>query len=157
MTKSWQNFVLAINVGGKIIVCIAKWYKLTHWQFTTSGDWIKEHKCRHKKLIHFLTGTKRLYYEGWVYIINYNLFKFDTKKLYHEWYGEARLRTKKKARRWQNSLTGQNQLQLSVPSSHRGSIASLDDLHLFKRSRSMCSMQLDTVSLNLDLFEDSYS
>ena len=90
-----------------------------------------------------------------MYIKNDDLLFFDTKKLYHEWYGEARLRTKKKARRWQNSLTGQNQLQLSVPSSHRGSIASLDDLHLYKRSRSMCSMQLDTVSLNLDLFSNN--
>ena len=73
-----------------------------------------------------------------------------------DWLGDATLRRSDlKARRWQRSLTGQHQLQLSVPGSHRGSVASLDDLQVFHRSRSMCSMKLesrmDTISLNLEL------
>jgi hypothetical protein len=73
-----------------------------------------------------------------------------------DWYGDATLRRGgKKARRWQRSLTGQHPLQLSVPGSHRGSLASLDDLQVFHRSRSMCSMKLDsrldTISLNMEL------
>jgi len=73
-----------------------------------------------------------------------------------DWLGDATLRRGKKARRWQKSLTGNNQLQLSVPGSYRGSLASLDDIQVFHRSRSMCSMKmdakLDTISLNLELF-----
>ena len=77
-------------------------------------------------------------------------------KFLEEWHCGAQLRPHKKARRWQNSLSGHHQIQLSVPASHRGSLASLDDLHVFQRSRSMCSMQLDTkletMSLNMELF-----
>jgi hypothetical protein len=65
---------------------------------------------------------------------------------------EASLRRGKKVRRWQKSLQGQQALQLSVPASHRGSLVSLDDIQVFHRSRSMCSMRLDTISLNMELF-----
>jgi hypothetical protein len=84
------------------------------------------------------------------------LFVAIYSKFSDEWFDGARLRPRKKARRWQNSLTGHHQIQLSVPTSHRGSLASLDDLHVFHRSRSMCSIQLDTkletMSLNMELF-----
>ena len=68
-------------------------------------------------------------------------------------------RTGSKARRWQKSLINQ---QLSVPGSLslsgscRASLASLDDLTASmaaaERSRSMCSIKLDTISLNMELF-----
>ena len=43
------NFILIIDVKGLTNVFTAKWYKLTPWQFTASGDWLREHKCGQKK------------------------------------------------------------------------------------------------------------
>ena len=46
----WQNFVLIIDVNCPINVLKAKWFKLTTWQFTASGDWLRELKCWHCKI-----------------------------------------------------------------------------------------------------------
>ena len=37
-------------MSATINVFAEKWYRWNIWQFIPSGDWLKEHKCRHKKL-----------------------------------------------------------------------------------------------------------
>ena len=43
---SW-NILLHLFMNS--FVFTAKRYKLTPWQFITSGDWLREHKYQHKK------------------------------------------------------------------------------------------------------------
>ena len=39
-------------------VFTAKWYKLTPWKVTTSGDWLREHKCPHLIKKHVFVGRQ---------------------------------------------------------------------------------------------------
>ena len=44
-----DNFLVSmINVSVHINVFTVKWHKLTPWQFTPFGDWLRERKWRHK-------------------------------------------------------------------------------------------------------------